>query len=103
MIGNAGEARADRNRDAVVFRRDPEHAFVGNVVAQQDRPAAGERREFHQLAHAGGLVEPDLLDLDHELAGQQLDRAIRHFGQQGRGGLQNRALLVRREAIVNGQ
>ena len=39
---------------------------------------SGERRAFHQFAHRVGLVDAGRLDLDDQLAGQDLDRARRH-------------------------
>ena len=59
-----------------------EDQLVGDVVADEDRVAVRERRIAHQLAHGGALVESDLLDLQDELAVQNLDRARAGFSAQ---------------------
>ena len=70
-----GTLRPTEIANAVEFGHDREHAssVTSSPMKIGRRPANGAMR--HQFAHGRGLGEPGLLDLHHQLARQQLDRA----------------------------
>ena len=61
MPGDAPGAAADRERKAVEIGHDREHAFVGDVVADEERTAALEGLVHHQFPYAGRLGEAGML------------------------------------------
>ena len=74
----------DREADAVEFGQHLERGLVGHVVADEDRPAALERRVLHQITHRGALVERWLLHLDHRLARQDFESRPRRTARRSR-------------------
>ena len=70
---------------------DGEAVLVGDVVAEEYRHAAGERRLAHELLDRDALVAPAGPELEHHLARLHLDRARRaRRGRLAHGGLHRR-------------
>ena len=98
-----GTLRPDRDPDAVKIGHDLEHAQVGFVVTDEERPAIGKRRVGHQFANGGGLGETGLLDFHHQLAGQQLDRGRLELIANLGSSLPHEAFLFRSQPVVQRQ
>jgi hypothetical protein len=70
----AGIWFAHGDRDPFPCEHHHEHVLVGNVIADEERQAAGKRCMLHQLAHGRGFVEACLLDLHHRFTTQEFER-----------------------------
>ena len=91
---------ADGEAFAADCRQRLEHRFIGDVVAEKHRRAAGERRLRHQIAHRVAFVDARTLDLEHRLAEQQFGRLVRKGRAGGRDVVAQRLGLLRRLAIM---
>src|SRR5262249_16744568 len=59
---------------AVIVGQYFEHAEIGHVVPDKDGAAGGKGWIPHQFAHGSGFCDARLLDLEHELAWEELNK-----------------------------
>lgn len=71
-MGRAGLAFANADADAVSAIDRVERVLVGQVVAEVDRDAIGERLVLQQLQRGAALVHANRLELQYLIAGLQL-------------------------------
>ena len=57
LTGHTLRVAANRKSNPAQAGHCCEHRFIGDIVADENRPAAEERFVRHQLADAGRLVE----------------------------------------------
>ena len=84
---------AHRQRESAAALDSREAVFVGSVVAQKDRPAAGEGLDSHEGGHSAGLRMAQIAQFEDHLAAEQaktgtmmFDQPGQRMGQQGAGG-----------------
>src|SRR6516225_7784073 len=70
----------DRECHSIELGHDRESRFVGDIVADEQWPTAGERSLRHQFANAACLGEARTLDLADAFSRQHFDQRIRKFG-----------------------
>src|SRR5438094_4566395 len=69
-----GGPRADLDRMALELVHQTKAVLVGDVVAEKDRRAPGERRGAHEFLDRFSLVAAGGLQLEHHLADLHLQR-----------------------------
>ena len=73
LPAGAQQLPPDGNAHTGKLRQRVERVFIGHIVAEENRAAAGERRMRHDPAKAGAFVEAGGLHLDDEFAVQDSD------------------------------
>src|SRR5206468_8032825 len=73
----AGQEAADGNSQASEFRQPGKGIFVSRIIAEEDRPTAGEGFVLHEIPQSRSLVESARLNLNDRLAAHDLQLAVK--------------------------
>src|SRR5262249_40070041 len=91
---------SDRECHSIELGHDRESRFVGDIIADEKWPAAGERLLRHQLADAACLGEARTLDLADVFSRQHFDRRSGELGLDERNRGVDHLLRLRRPSVM---